>query len=86
MTVGKREIQHPPEFWSREGAIAPEREEAWRWIGVYLFPCLKRRPRLQRIDVLPKWKEMWAQPKMNILTGESCSSDIGWMMDEQKGW
>ena len=84
--VGKREIDHPPEFWSREKAIAPERKEAWHWITVYLFPCLKRRPRLQRIDVLPNWKQMWAQPKIDILTGESCSSDSGSIMGEQKGW
>lgn len=56
---GKRTIQHPPEFWKAEEAIAPERNIAWDWIWGNLGPCLKIRPALERIDVRLNWKKTW---------------------------
>ncbi len=46
-------VSHPPEFFDRERQIAPERDEAWKWIGRTLWPRLKFRPRQECIDVLP---------------------------------
>ena len=54
--VNGRKISHPPEFWVREREIAPEREAAWEWVWTNVGYCLKRRPRLKRIDVTPRWR------------------------------
>lgn len=56
---GKRTIQHPPEFWKAEEAMAPERRIAWAWIWGNLGVCLKIRPVLERIDVRSNWKKTW---------------------------
>jgi hypothetical protein len=61
-------MQHTPEFWEAERAICPERTRAWAWIWTNLGTCLKRRPRLERIDVLPAWKRVWNQPRTDIET------------------
>jgi len=54
--VNGRKTSHPPEFWVREREIAPEREAAWEWVWTNVGYCLKRRPRLERIDVTPRWR------------------------------
>ena len=56
---GKRTIQHPPEFWEAERVMTPERSAAWSWIWINLGLYLKKRPRLERIDVLWNWRERW---------------------------
>ena len=63
---GKKKIRHPPEFWEAEKAIAPERTLAWRWIWNNLASCLKKRPRLERIDVLPNWRDVWSHPMLDL--------------------
>lgn len=67
-------VQHSPEFWLAEKAICPERRRAWVWIWANLNACLKRRPQLERIDVLPSWKKSWNQPRTDI---ESCLEIFG---------
>ncbi len=62
---GKKTV-HPPEFWEAEKRIAPERSVAWGWIWISLGLCLKRRPKLERIDVLPSWREVWNRPKLSL--------------------
>jgi hypothetical protein len=64
--VNGRKTAHPPEFWEAEKRIAPERGLAWNWIWVNLGLCIKRRPKLERIDVLPNWRLAWALPKANL--------------------
>lgn len=78
-------VQHPPEFWMAEKAICPERMRAWVWIWVNFGACLKKRPRLERIDVLSTWKKFWSQPRMNI---EDCSEIVGKIggEPEEGGW
>jgi hypothetical protein len=64
---GKKYIdQHPPEFREAERAIAPEKTDAWMWIWSNFLMCLHIRPRLQRIDVRPSWRERWSMPVMDI--------------------
>lgn len=83
---GKR-VHHTPEFWIAEKAICPERNKAWAWIWINLVACLKTRPRLERIDVLPLWRDVWSEPKKDVGTcqqlwvrGEQAASD------EESGW
>jgi hypothetical protein len=64
---GKRTIQHPPAFWEEERAMAPERSAAWIWIWINLGSYLKKRPRLERIDVLCNWRERWHQPMLDVV-------------------
>jgi hypothetical protein len=65
-TVAGKEIQHPAEFWDAELAIAPERQLAWLWIYIN-FPChVKRRPRLERFEVLPGWRQAWCSRRNSI--------------------
>jgi len=52
--------QHPPEFWDEEKKIAPERDAAWKWIWENLWFCLQPRPKAERIEVLPQWKNVWS--------------------------
>ena len=54
------------EFWVQEKSIAPERERAWVWIMANYIGCLKRRPNLERVDVLPNWKNSYDYPKRTI--------------------
>ena len=49
-----------------EKAIAPERESAWTWIWGNFFNYLKRRPRLERIDVLPSWRRAWTMSARGV--------------------
>lgn len=51
--------QHPKAFWDAEKELCPERMDAWTWIWLNLAPCIKKRPRLERIDVLEKWRLDW---------------------------
>jgi hypothetical protein len=60
-------VSHPPEFCEKEQEIAPERDDAWLWINMNFFSCLKRRDKLERIDVLPTWKTAWAQTRRSII-------------------
>jgi hypothetical protein len=85
-------VQHPPEFWEAERAICPERTRAWAWIWTNLDACLKRRPRLERIDVLPGWKKVWNLPRTDIATClASCGvtgrepEDGGWCASRTMG-
>ncbi|MCX7417994.1 MAG: hypothetical protein NT013_00445 [Planctomycetia bacterium] len=61
-----RKVQHSPEFWAAEREIAPERHSAWAWVEINLWTCLRRRPKLQRIDVRANWKTVWNQPRTDI--------------------
>jgi hypothetical protein len=65
MIDGKR-VNHPPEFWQQERAIAPERDIVWRWIWKNLWPCLRNRPAEERIDVTREWASLWAKPRMSL--------------------
>jgi hypothetical protein len=77
-------VQHPPEFWELERSICPERNRAWAWIWTNLHACLKQKPRLERIDVLPNWPTVWRREKTDIetcmqiygMTGKG--PEIGW--------
>jgi len=64
--VDGKMVQHPPAFWAAERAIAPERRPAWDWIWWNLEACLKRRKKLERIDVRPNWRNVWNRPKTDI--------------------
>ncbi len=61
-----KEVQHSPEFWAAEREIAPERHSAWAWVEINLWTCLRRRPKIQRIDVRPNWKKVWNYQKTDI--------------------
>ncbi len=63
---GKRLNQHPSAFWEAEKTIAPERRLAWCWIWENLGDCLRRRPRLERIDVQPRWPEVWSRQMCDL--------------------
>jgi hypothetical protein len=81
---GKKKIQHPPEFWEAEREICPEWNLAWSWIWINLDCCLKERPRMERIDVLPTWKREWCVPKVDAKT---CQKKwVSGNADEEKGW
>jgi hypothetical protein len=82
---GGKRVQHPKAFWEAEKALAPERQAAWRWVWWHLGPCLKRRPRLERIDVLASWKRVWSQPKLNIAACES-NAAVPEQVEEVGGW
>ena len=59
-------VFHTEEFWIQEKLIAPERERALIWIMANYITCLKKRPNLERVDVLPKWKKSYDFPKRTI--------------------
>lgn len=81
-----RAPKHSPEFWRAEEAIAPGRDRAWSWIWSNLGRCLKRRPRLERIDVLPSWKHCYGQKRIDIENFESSSGDIRSAPALEIGW
>ena len=64
--IDGKEKSHPPEFWEREKLISPEKNDAWVWIWSNYLGCLKKRPRLEQIDVLPTWLKRWCDPKYSI--------------------
>jgi len=64
--IGGKQRSHPPEFWEAERDLCPERVIAWAWIWENLSDCLKRRPHLERIDVLRCWKRIWSSPRLGI--------------------
>ena len=71
LVIPPREVEgttrmHPPEFWEAEHTVCPERSIAWAWLWNNLGDCLKRRARLERIDVLRNWKKVWSVPKSSI--------------------
>jgi hypothetical protein len=78
-------VQHPPLFWEAEKAICPEWTRAWAWIWTNLDACLKRRPKQERIDVLPVWKKVWNQPRTDMETCLAISGVAGKEPAEQ-GW
>ena len=82
-TIDEKEVVHPPEFWDAERSIAPERGRAWRWIWLNFMSCLKRRPRLERIDVLPSWKRVWSGERMTV---EECRQMMGPTPEDENGW
>ena len=82
-TVKGKEVDHPPEFWEAERSIAPERNQAWRWIWANFMTCLKRRPRLERIDVLPSWRRAWSGHRPQL---EVYQQLLGIGDDEENGW
>ncbi len=61
-----RKTNHPPEFWERERTISPEAAHAMLWIHVNFLACLETRPRLERIEVKPKWKKIWTKPRLTL--------------------
>jgi hypothetical protein len=71
--VKNRLQHHPPEFWQQEAEISPERISAWQWIWINLGKHLKKRPRLELLDIVGKWQKTWAQPKLSI---EQCTKLI----------
>ena len=81
--IDGKEVDHPPEFWDAERSIVPERGRAWRWIWLNFMSCLKRRPRLERIDVLPSWKRVWSGQRMSV---EECQQMMGPNPDDEDGW
>ncbi len=64
--VGKRTTGHPPEFWEAERTISPERRQGWCWIWINYGLNIKKRPRLERIDVLPGWRKTWSRSKLDL--------------------
>jgi len=66
-------VSHPPEFFDLERQIAPERDEAWKWICRTLWPRLKFRPRQECIDVLPPKRRRRALYSASDL--QPCASD-----------
>lgn len=62
----RRAVMHSPEFWEAERATEPERESAWTWIWGNFFNYLRKRPRLERIDVLPSWRRAWPMAVMEV--------------------
>lgn len=64
--VDGRKKDHPPELWDSEKAIAPERTICWLWININLGIYLKRRPRLERMDVLPGWRKLAFMPRLTL--------------------
>jgi hypothetical protein len=57
--VGGKEVQHSDDFWAAEADMSPERHLAWLWVYTNFAICVKRRPRLERVDVLPGWRKAW---------------------------
>ncbi len=55
---------HPPEFWDREAAIAPEARLAWAWIWANLHSCLKARARLRSPKVTKAWHSLEFAPRL----------------------
>lgn len=84
--VAGKEVQHPPEFWKAERAIAPERNSVWEWVWVNFGKCLRRRPRLQQIDVGPRWKKLWSQPKTDIAICRQMTAFRPEQPEELGGW
>ena len=83
-TVKGKKVDHPPEFWEAERSIAPERQYSWRWIWANFMMCLKIRPRLERIDVLPSWRRAWSghRPQLEVyqqLLGIGDDDENGWL-------
>ena len=68
--IGKKMVDHPPEFWEYEKQIAPERGNVWMWVHVNIGGCIKRRPLLERTDVLKTRPEYWQVDRLSI--PESC--------------
>jgi hypothetical protein len=60
-------VNHPPAFWAFEARICPERLAAWGWVWMNLWDCLRSRPKLERIDVLPRWREAWGYPRLSMV-------------------
>lgn len=82
-TIDEKKVNHPPEFWDAERSIAPERRRARRWIWLNFTSCLKNRPRLGRIDVLPSWKRVWPGQRLSL---EECQQIMGPIPDDENGW
>lgn len=66
VSVNGRETKHSPEFRARENEIAPEHDEASAWVEMTLMRCIKVRPRLERVDVLPAWKDSWSRRRLKL--------------------
>lgn len=84
--IDKKEEQHPPEFWVAEKEIVPERNSAWAWIWVNLWSCLRRRPKLQQIDVRATWKKVWSQPKTDLASCQQATTDRLENAEDFGGW
>ncbi len=64
LVIPSREVEgklkhHPPEFWEMEEEIAPEGTDAWHWIWNNFMLVLRRRPKLERTDVMRSWKHRY---------------------------
>ena len=64
--VEGKERMHPPEFWEAEKELCPGRKLAWAWIWRNLWDCLRRRLKLERVDVLKRWKKIWFRPMSGL--------------------
>jgi hypothetical protein len=62
---GKR-TSHPPEFWSAERALCPERTIAWNWLYLVLFPCLKFDPKHESAYVKSNWKRLMSADRPTV--------------------
>ncbi|MGI8926570.1 MAG: hypothetical protein ACR2HN_07985 [Tepidiformaceae bacterium] len=50
--VGRRKLDHPPEFWQREEAIAPEAPRCWQWLRDTLGSRLVHRRGMEMEEVV----------------------------------
>jgi hypothetical protein len=72
--LARKHVQHPPEFWQAERLLCPDRDQAWAWISINYGACLKVRRKLERIDVLQNWKDIWSRP---CLEWTACAAPAG---------
>lgn len=83
--IDGQRVQHPPAFWQAERQLCPQRTAAWCWIWHNLGDCLRQRPKLQRIDVLPSWRTVWSRARIDLATclelADARLADV-----EQHGW
>jgi hypothetical protein len=68
MTKNGKVVQHTPEFWEAEQSLCPECQDVWTWVWFNHSLCLRRRKRLERIDVRVNWKKFWGHPKTDVAT------------------
>jgi len=74
--VDGKTTAHPPEFWAREGELAPERKAAgnWLWLnfGIYLKEYAKR----EGVFVKPGWRKMMDGPRADMARCSAIAADF----------
>lgn len=88
-------VSHPPEFFEAELRAVPVGEvaDAWSWIWGNFFSHLKRRPRVQRIDVTRGWQDSFRGPLLSVeecrglreTAGDAAESGFFFPMDFETG-